>query len=206
MKPPPPPPRRGRGRGRGSTSSSSPGGGGRGRGRGRGRGAYNHQQSSSLPPISSGPGLVPPVAEHSLSLPPGDLSGAPVDPAAAPLGAMPPAGDGASNDSEVQNQPPQAADTFQVRQMNEDLPSIFCMYYPLAFQIGDVTVSSHLEDNLLNARKLELLNDPEVLALLRAMSSPSSAAAGSSSSSGQQSGSGGGTHRKGGPTKNSQKK
>ena len=184
MKPPPPPAptsRRGRGRGRGAAAGSGgERGSGRGRGRGRGRGAkaaaaaaaatvtsgllqQQQQQQPLASPTLGGLDYLPDVAAS-----PAANGGSP---AAIHLPAAPVEG-GSSNPGDVQTD------------SNGGVPGGGGAVG--SFALGSLSVPENIFDKLLNPRKLELLQDPEVAQLL----------SGSRKLSGQAALGGRGHHRK----------
>ena len=142
MKPPPPPPttasKRGRGGGRGRGGTGGGGGGG-GRGRGRGRGRGSSTASGGGAASASG-NTVPKPGEHLATA----VSPGPSNPAAA---------DDSSEDG--------AGSVAAATPVSEDAAKND------TFAVGDLAVRNSLFDDLLNRRKLDLLGDPEIQALIR---------------------------------------
>jgi uncharacterized membrane protein YgcG len=175
MRPPPPPAaaassspaggRRGGGRGRGAG-----GGGGGGRGRGRGRGSRGGGGGGG---IQSGPHASSPTLstshvqqhQHQVLQTQSDVpmfeSG---------LGATEVVGGGRESSGEMVSPVPAGSEYGEVQSQPSRNES---------FDVGGVTVRTSVFDDLLNRRKMEILADPEIVALLRTVSSPPSSSSGS---------------------------
>lgn len=157
-----------------TTSTRGRGGGGRGRGRASAINQAGNCSSSVGIVVGSGGSAIPAIS--AVSAVPAHLPGRPPSPptttaaaAAGALGKTVMSGSGggggpgaavsrnrSSNSfSEEEAEEPSEADKDQQQQQQQEF-----------FILGDLTVSSSLADDVLNERKLELLQDPEVLAIL----------------------------------------
>ncbi len=152
MRPPPAPPpssnRRGRGGGgrgsRGGAVASSP----RGRGRGRGRG-----KSGPGPPAFPQPSSATAACSSSPSPATGTAAVTVVTAAVAPAAA------------EIGHQPEENGEEATKQPSPVDVQMSRTAY---SFQLGEIQVQNSLFDKLLNRRKLELLEDPDIRQLLAA--------------------------------------